>query len=407
MTIYFLFVNAQLILSLFLIPCLFAIDSKKVVCEGVEYTHLQTLDHVVSSLHLVTIDPTQVSLELIKAENMCIGLNQTTKLAQQASAVVAINGGFCSSQGIPAGIMKIENTWFADSDHQRAALGWKKDGTYLIDHLKSTWDLMIGELHYPVDRLNQLNNSDQTILYSPAYAKLVEIDKKDVAITIVNNTVIHIKQGIERATIPRSGYVYVVGHQSKINHFLIKIGMKVNVSNSLTSHGKAAPEWYAMDYIIGGTPLLVKGGKKIINFSSEKIQQSFIDQHHCRTAAGILPNGKWLWVVIDGRDNHNGRGVTLYELADIMAELGCTDAINLCGGKSSTLVIQGVAVSKAFSFGFHEFANFEFLAGEKLVSDALIAIANNPRKKEDPLTFKLNTEHYKNDTKKRRHKTSL
>lgn len=381
MTIYFLFANVQLVLSLLFIPSLFCLDSKKIVCEGVEYTHLQTLDPVISSLHLVTIDPTQVSLELIKAENMCLGLNQTTKLAQQASAVVAINGGFYSFQGIPAGIMKIENTWFSDSHYQRAALGWKKDGTYLIDHLESTWNLTIGQLHYPVNRLNQPHNSDQTILYSPVYAKVVKMDKRDVAISIVNNTVVGIKRGVESMIIPQSGYIYVIGHQSKINHFLIKTGMKVDVTHELTSHGKTAPEWYAMDYIIGGTPLLVKGGKKITNFSFEKIQQSFSDQHHCRTAVGILPDGKWLWAVIDGRDNRNGRGVTLYELADIMTELGCTDAINLCGGKSSTLVIQGSAVSKAFSFGFHEFANFEFLAGEKLVSDALIAIAHNPRKK--------------------------
>ena len=376
MTRDYLFVNLNIILALMLSSSLKALDSKKLLCDGIEYTHLQTRDPIESSLHLVTIDPKKVILKLVKAENACIGLNQTTKLAQHTNAVAAINGGFFSSQGIPAGIMKIEDRWFTDSHYERAALGWKKDGTSLINHITSTWKLTIGNIDYRADRLNQRNNSHQAILYSSLYAHYIKINTEDLAIIIVDNTVVALKRNNDTIHIPHNGYVFVVGHHSKIDTSLINIGMKVEITTMIKTNKKEAPEWNTMDYIIGGTPLLIKNSKKITDFTSEKIQKKFITQHDCRTAVGILPNGHWLWVVIDARDNHNGRGVTLHELADIMEELGCVDALNLCGGKSSTLVIQGSAISKAFSFGFHEFVNFEFLAGEKLVSDALVAIKN-------------------------------
>ena len=46
-------------------------------------------------------------------------------------------------------------------------------------------------------------------------------------------------------------------------------------------------------------------------------------------------------VVVDGRKAGVNRGVDLYELADILAELGCTQALNMDGGGSSTLVREG------------------------------------------------------------------
>jgi exopolysaccharide biosynthesis protein len=46
-------------------------------------------------------------------------------------------------------------------------------------------------------------------------------------------------------------------------------------------------------------------------------------------------------VVVDGRQPGVNRGLDLYEFADLMAELGCRDALNLDGGGSSTMVRDG------------------------------------------------------------------
>jgi len=59
-----------------------------------------------------------------------------------------------------------------------------------------------------------------------------------------------------------------------------------------------------------------------------------------RTAVGIESDDKHMWmVVVDGRQKGYSEGVTLEELAKIMLELGCRDAVNLDGGGSSIMMM--------------------------------------------------------------------
>ena len=61
-----------------------------------------------------------------------------------------------------------------------------------------------------------------------------------------------------------------------------------------------------------------------------------------RTAAGVADDGKTLvLLVVDGRRPKYSAGATLGTVADLMKQLGCTDAINLDGGGSSTMVLSG------------------------------------------------------------------
>lgn len=62
---------------------------------------------------------------------------------------------------------------------------------------------------------------------------------------------------------------------------------------------------------------------------------------HPRTAVGIDRQQRWLTlVVVDGRQAKISEGMSLRELADLMAELGCHDAINLDGGGSSIMLLE-------------------------------------------------------------------
>ena len=59
-----------------------------------------------------------------------------------------------------------------------------------------------------------------------------------------------------------------------------------------------------------------------------------------RTAIGYLGNNHYVFVVSDGRTSESA-GLSLYELASFMKELGVKDAYNLDGGGSSTMVFKG------------------------------------------------------------------
>jgi phosphodiester glycosidase len=96
-------------------------------------------------------------------------------------------------------------------------------------------------------------------------------------------------------------------------------------------------------------PLLVQGGVPVFDrardtegFSAGAAQfdSDITAARHPRAALGIGA-GRFYAVCCDGRSRHDA-GLTLEELAALMAGLGCESALNLDGGGSSSLVSGGV-----------------------------------------------------------------
>ena len=69
-----------------------------------------------------------------------------------------------------------------------------------------------------------------------------------------------------------------------------------------------------------------------------------------RTAIGIIDDLHYLFVVSDGRTDESA-GLSLYELADFMKQLGVKTAYNLDGGGSSTMVFQGRVINQPTTTG--------------------------------------------------------
>lgn len=66
---------------------------------------------------------------------------------------------------------------------------------------------------------------------------------------------------------------------------------------------------------------------------------SFTKSRHPRSAVGIKPNGNVILLTVDGRQEESS-GMSLYELTSVMRWLGCSSAINLDGGGSTTLWVS-------------------------------------------------------------------
>lgn len=87
--------------------------------------------------------------------------------------------------------------------------------------------------------------------------------------------------------------------------------------------------------------VMLSGPLLLLNKEDEKLDSvPFNKLRHPRTAIGIKPNGSVLLLTIDGRQQ-NSAGVSLFELTKVMKWLGCSSAINLDGGGSTALWIQG------------------------------------------------------------------
>jgi hypothetical protein len=104
------------------------------------------------------------------------------------------------------------------------------------------------------------------------------------------------------------------------------------------------PAFGPKDQVLGGGPRLVRDGKVAVEPEGGSINGAFATTRHPRTALGY--NGtRFYLLVVDGRQPGYSVGMSLAELAQAMADLGCTDAINVDGGGSSALWVRGVVVN--------------------------------------------------------------
>lgn len=98
---------------------------------------------------------------------------------------------------------------------------------------------------------------------------------------------------------------------------------------------------WRMRTAIGGGPVLLYEGKiRITNEEELKFTGKAINDKHPRTAMGYTKDRKLIILVIEGRNKQAG-GATLTQEAQILKDLGCVEALNLDGGGSSCLLING------------------------------------------------------------------
>ena len=115
-------------------------------------------------------------------------------------------------------------------------------------------------------------------------------------------------------------------------------------------------KWNDVVEAIGGNYVLVKDGK-LSSFMKEALlsdddhepgkrrSDNKIISHEPRTALG-LNDEKLFLIVVDGRQSGYSTGMTMYEVAQVLIELGAQQAMNLDGGASSTFFADGKVLNR-------------------------------------------------------------
>ena len=118
---------------------------------------------------------------------------------------------------------------------------------------------------------------------------------------------------------------------------------------------------WKMQTVVGGGPVLLQNGEvKISNNQEMKFGGKAINDRHPRTAMGYTKDHKLIVFVCEGR-SANAAGLTLIQEAQILKELGCVEALNLDGGGSSCMLINGKETNTPSSKGVQRQAPSVFL----------------------------------------------
>ncbi len=110
------------------------------------------------------------------------------------------------------------------------------------------------------------------------------------------------------------------------------------------NYPQGAKSWQPRE-AIGAGPILIKDGEYKNLWENELFDDASgvgVNFNHPRSAAAYHPNGYVVFFVCEGRNKTpNTPGLSLKNVADLLLELGCTAAINLDGGGSSCMLING------------------------------------------------------------------
>tara|TARA_Y100001970_G_C14211377_1_gene847161 strand:- start:914 stop:1885 length:972 start_codon:yes stop_codon:yes gene_type:complete len=121
------------------------------------------------------------------------------------------------------------------------------------------------------------------------------------------------------------------------------INNRPGFSNDSIPFSKAT-HWDVRDAIHAG-PVLISDGKIDLTLNDEVFFNTPVAGVQPRTAVGYTKDNNLILMIVDGRQVES-RGVYLEELATMMLEFNCIEAINLDGGGSSAMVADSRLVNR-------------------------------------------------------------
>lgn len=120
--------------------------------------------------------------------------------------------------------------------------------------------------------------------------------------------------------------------------------------------------------LASGHLLLYRGQSILLRSSS----MGFVVKKHPRSAIALTSRGTVLFVTVDGRHPGYAGGMNLIELRHFLQQLGCTDAINLDGGGSTTLWAKGFSTNGVANYPCDN-RKFDH-DGERKVANAVVVM---------------------------------
>ncbi|NJR50725.1 MAG: phosphodiester glycosidase family protein [Leptolyngbyaceae cyanobacterium CSU_1_3] len=265
------------------------------------------------------------------------GTASLIQTARQSQASAAINGGFFNRNNqLPLGAVRLKGQWFSGPILNRGVFAWNETGEMKFDRLtlQETIVLSSGQT-IPLATLNsaypQAGISRYTPLWGSSYSTLSD---NEVLITAQNDRITDQRSGGKAGSafaIPTNGYLLVARGATAA-------ALTINTPLQLSTTTQPSDLSFYQN-IVGAGPLLIQDRQIVLDAKSEKFSDAFIREMAARSAIGQTATGTLLFVSVHNRVG--GRGATLTEIAQIMAQLGAVNALNLDGGSSTTLYLGG------------------------------------------------------------------
>lgn len=322
------------------------------------------------NINALRVDMARARLDVVRAGDAAIGLETVSSIAARTGAIAAVNGGYFRTSGDflgdSTGTLQIDDVLWSEPDRGRAAVGIVRNGTtaqLIFGHVVWRARLTAGRATRSLDGLNRARGPNDLVVFTPQFGPTAVTDATGIEVVVRKGLVTAVRDDAGGTPIPADGIVVSArGEAATWVRRTLRKGVRVSVSTELLP-ADPSPEnpWRRAEDVLGAGPKLVTAGAVDVTDARERMIATFASDLHPRTAVAALRDGRALLVVADGRRPPERVGLALDDLARLLIELGAVDAINLDGGGSTTMVIQGSVVNHPSD-----------LTGERPVSDAIV-----------------------------------
>ncbi len=288
--------------------------------------------------YFVEADPVQYSVRPALARGIIPGRQTVTGIARDTNAVAAINASYFAANGVILGVTKIDGTIVGTTYYDRSAFGVMPDGSFVFGTVSYNGTVKIDQVTLPVSGVNAERGENGLIIYNRAYGRTTGTNPYGLEYVIRGGRVAEINTN--DSVIPSDGYVVSV-HGSSMDAFAAA-GTRVGDPTVLREETGAM--WDRAVQIVGAGPRLVENGVVHVTAGEEQFPGDIRYGRAPRSAVGVTKSGKVVFAVVDGRQSHS-HGLTLTEFAELLVKFGVQNAINLDGGGSSALYVNGGVVN--------------------------------------------------------------
>jgi hypothetical protein len=315
------------------------------------------------SIHILKIDRSRKDLAFVAAHarDKVLGVSLISQQARAVPpeigrAIAGVNGDFYlrdnpTYAGDPRGLQIMNGDLISAPD--TVCVWFDADGNPHLDEVKGNFQVTWPDGKKTPFGLNQQRPSRMAVLYTPTYGPSTRaIGGRELALEkngdgpwlplqagqtyrarvreVRTNTNTKLTDDV---------MVLSLGPQMLAELPELAPGMALEISTSTT------PDLKGVKTAIAGGPAIIQNGKPFSAKepppgASRNYSEGSKYERHPRSAVGWSPTHVYL-VTVDGRQPGLSVGMKLAELAEYMVKLGCTDAMNLDGGKSAQMWMTG------------------------------------------------------------------
>ncbi len=312
------------------------------------------------TVSLLRLDPTRVRLASALSNDTVLDAETVGDIAARHQAVAAINGGFFNRQtGEPTGLLKVGGELVSDTSLLKGAIVITNLPTGQM-HLafeqlsaKVVMRFTAGghDWEVPIDGVDTTRERGKLMLYTPAYHEDTDTAPTGTEWMLSGDPirVVDVRPASGHTPIPRKGAALSFGGLDLPDPLA---ALTLNVPVTFETRWKSrddvpVDQLDGADHIINGAGLLRRRGRPITDWSDEGLNPgTFINARHPRTIIGVDEH-RFIWLAaVDGRQANYSIGMTFADLQRLCDRLKLTDALNLDGGGSTTMVVQGRVVNR-------------------------------------------------------------